>query len=151
MRQTKNYNAIEKPSTKEKTKIINFLYDHLDEFGDTKTDIRRAIDYALKEYASFGGFVITTQEESDILGVVVVNQTGMNGYIPENILVYIATHRDHRGKGIGKILMNETLKLAKGDVALHVESNNPARFLYENVGFKKFYNEMRYKRTSIKP
>jgi ribosomal protein S18 acetylase RimI-like enzyme len=151
MFQTKTFNAIEKPSTKEKTKIINFLYDHLDEFGDTKPDIRRAIDYALKEIASFGGFVITAQKENDILGAVVLNQTGMKGYIPENILVFIATHRDHRGEGIGKILMNETLKLAKGDVALHVESNNPARFLYENVGFKKFYNEMRYKRTSIKP
>lgn len=151
MSQTKVFNAIEKPSTKEKTEIINFLYEHLEEYGDPKADIRKAIDYALKENASFGGFVLVTWEDKDILGAVVVNQTGMKGYIPENILVYIATHKDHRGKGLGKTLMKKALKLAKGDVALHVESDNPARFLYKKVGFDKLYDEMRFKRTSVKP
>jgi hypothetical protein len=37
--------------------------------------------------------------ENEISGAVVVNQTGMKDYIPENILVYIATDKNHRGKG----------------------------------------------------
>ncbi len=33
-----------------------------------------------------------------------------------------------------------------GDIALHVEPDNPARFLYEKYGFTNKYLEMRYKR-----
>ena len=65
---------------------------------------------------------------------------------PENILVYIATHHDHRGKGFGKMLMKKTVEHAHGSIALHVEPDNPARFLYEKVGFTSKYIEMRYKK-----
>ena len=86
------------------------------------------------------------EKENDISGVVVVNQTGMKDYIPENILVYIATHKNFRGKGIGKGLMQKTIDVAEGNIALHVEPENPARFLYEKVGFSSKYIEMRYKK-----
>lgn len=76
--------------------------------------------------------------------VVVVNQTGMKGYIPENILVYIATHNELRGKGIGKKMMLKAIEIADGNIALHVEPDNPARFLYEKIGFTSKYLEMRY-------
>jgi GNAT superfamily N-acetyltransferase len=76
-----------------------------------------------------------------------VNETGMDGYIPENILVYIATHRDYRGKGLGKSLMKEAIDLAKGNIALHVEPNNPAKYLYEKLGFDNKYLEMRLNKT----
>jgi ribosomal protein S18 acetylase RimI-like enzyme len=68
----------------------------------------------------------------------------MKGYIPENVLVYIAVHRDLRGKGIGKKLMEKAIQLAQGNIALHVEHNNPARFLYEKMGFENPYLEMRF-------
>jgi ribosomal protein S18 acetylase RimI-like enzyme len=70
----------------------------------------------------------------------------MSGYIPENILVYIATHKDFRGKGLGKKLMQEAINFAKGDIALHVEANNPAKYLYEKLGFTAPYLEMRLKK-----
>jgi ribosomal protein S18 acetylase RimI-like enzyme len=138
------FNALNKPSENEKQEVINFLYDHLDEFGDSRKDIRKAVDYSIKEFTSFGGFTLVGRENDDIVGIVVVNQTGMKGYIPENVLVYIATHRDHRGKGLGKQLMNKSLELTHGDVALHVEPENPAKFLYEKIGFSNKYLEMRY-------
>jgi GNAT superfamily N-acetyltransferase len=76
-----------------------------------------------------------------------MNKTGMKGYIPENILVYIAVHQDERGKGIGRQLMKEALRYAKGDIALHVEPENPAKFLYKKVGFTNKYLEMRLNRS----
>jgi ribosomal protein S18 acetylase RimI-like enzyme len=97
---------------------------------------------------SFGGFVLVAREENNILGSVVVNKTGMKGYIPENILVFIATHADHRGKGLGKMMMEKTIQHAEGDIALHVEHENPARFLYQKYGFTNKYLEMRYKQPS---
>lgn len=146
MVQTKVFNTTNKPNLKEKNNLIDFLFDNLQEYGDPKPDIERAVNYALKETTSFGGFIIVSQIENEISGIVVVNQTGMKGYIPENILVYIATHKNHRGKGIGKELMQKTIDIAKGSIALHVEPENPARFLYEKVGFNSKYIEMRYKK-----
>jgi ribosomal protein S18 acetylase RimI-like enzyme len=67
----------------------------------------------------------------------------MEGYIPENILVYIATHRDSRGKGIGTLLMQKVLELTQGSIALHVEPENPAVQLYRKFGFTNKYLEMR--------
>lgn len=138
------FSETNKPSTQEKINMVDFLFEHLENYGDKKADIEKAINYALKEYTSFGGFILVSSENHEITGTVVVNQTGMKGYIPENILVYIATHNQHRGKGIGKQLMQETINKASGNIALHVEPDNPARFLYEKFGFTTKYIEMRF-------
>ena len=146
----KIYNSNRDISTIEKDELINFLYSHLDEFGDKKEDISKSIDFALKitnpspSLMPLGGMVLTVKEEGMIVGCVVMNRTGMNGYIPDNILVYIAVHKDYRGKGYGKELMKKAIELTKGDIALHVEPDNPARFLYEKIGFNSKYIEMRY-------
>jgi len=136
------------PSAEEKTEIIDFLFNHLDQFGDPKQDIEKCLDYALKISDSFGGFALMSSDNGVTTGVVIVNRTGMSGYIPDNILVYIATHRDYRGKGLGKILMDKALGLADGDIALHVEPDNPARYLYEKKGFTNKYLEMRWKQPT---
>ena len=70
----------------------------------------------------------------------------MKGYIPENILIYIAVSGKARGKGIGKKLMEKAIEITEGDIALHVEKDNPAHFLIEKVGFTNPYLEMRHKR-----
>ena len=146
MIETKVFNAVNKPTVKEKSDIVNFLSENLDQYGDPKKDILKAIDYSLKEIASFGGFVMSLSDNSKIKAATVINQTGMGGYIPENILVYIAVHKDHRGEGLGKQLMSKAIKHSKGDIALHVEANNPAKFLYEKLGFTNPYLEMRLKK-----
>ena len=146
MVQTTVFNTTNKPNLKEKENLIDFLFDNLQEYGDPKSDIEKCIDYALKETTSFGGFILVSYLENEISGVVVVNQTGMKDYIPENILVYITTHKNHRGKGIGKELMQKAIDLAEGSIALHVEPENPARYLYEKFGFSSKYIEMRYKK-----
>jgi GNAT superfamily N-acetyltransferase len=143
----KYFSSVEILTTLEKMRIVDFLHDHLDEFGDSKEDINRAVDYAMSSYPMAGGFILTAEENGHIIGTVVMNKTGMKGYIPENILVYIAVHRDNRGKGFGKELMNKALVYTKGDIALHVEPENPAKFLYEKIGFDNNYLEMRLKRS----
>lgn len=124
--------------------VASFLEKHLDQYGDPLEDIINAIEYIWKQD---GGVVLVALDNTRIAGAVVINETGMSGYIPENILVYIAVDQKYRGKGIGKELMKLSIKTTKGDIALHVEKNNPARFLYEKIGFKNPYLEMRYKRN----
>jgi ribosomal protein S18 acetylase RimI-like enzyme len=122
------------------------LYNNLEQYRDKKEDILKAIHFSIKEFSSFGGFTMLLIEDEIIKAVVVVNQTGMGGYIPENVLVYIATHKNYRGKGLGKKLMKKAIQYTKGDIALHVEANNPAKFLYEKLGFTNPYLEMRLKK-----
>jgi ribosomal-protein-alanine N-acetyltransferase len=146
MIETKIFDAVNKPSSFEKKELIDFLHNHLQEYGDSKKDIEKAIDYSVKEFASFGGFTLLIIDNNKIVGVTVINKTGMGGYIPENILVYIATHQDYRGKGFGKVLMKKAIGMVQGDIALHVESDNPAKIMYEKLGFTNPYLEMRLKK-----
>jgi [ribosomal protein S18]-alanine N-acetyltransferase len=83
------------------------------------------------------------RDKEEILGALIMNQTGMHEYIPSNILVYVAVHSKTRGQGLGKQLVQEAIQSSEGGIALHVEPNNPAKFLYEKLGFTNKYLEMR--------
>lgn len=126
----------------EKELIAAFLFQHLEQYGDPIEDIKNCLEYVIQK----GGIVLKAEDNGETIGAVVINATGMSGYIPENLLVYIAVSPKARGKGVGKKLMQAAIENTEGDVALHVEKNNPARFLYENIGFTNPYLEMRYRR-----
>lgn len=137
------YFPSDKPTEGQKKEIADFLFEHLDQFGDEHSSIMRSIDFALDDKTKFGGFIVVSRHEQQITGAVVINRTGMGGYIPENILVYIAVHKQYRGQGLGKDLMLKAFEKAQGSIKLHVEPDNPARFLYEKLGFTSKYLEMR--------
>lgn len=128
-------------------RIARFLEKHLDEYGDDKKDILKCLDYVFNKQSGKGGFTVLAVEEQEIMGAVIINETGMGGYIPENILVYIAVDARMRGRGVGQALMKEAMKLAQGSIALHVEPDNPAKKLYEKLGFTNKYLEMRLTRN----
>ncbi len=124
-----------------KQTIIDFLFTHLEQYGDTKEDISKCIDYVMNP--TKGGNIIIATDENKIVGITILNNTGMHGYIPENILVYIAVDNSQRGKGYGKKLMQKAIEITTGNIALHVEPDNPAKILYEKLGFTNKYLEMR--------
>src|SRR5690625_7843136 len=80
-------------------RIATFLFTHLEEYGDEKGAILKCIAYAYGDNPGQDGFVLIAHQENEILGVVIVNDTNMAGYIHEHILVYIAVHGEARGKG----------------------------------------------------
>jgi len=127
--------------------LTDFLHTHLDQYGDAQEHIRACIEYASGR-AGQGGLILTTRnEDGELVGGAVVCKTGMKGYIPEIILVYLAVRSDQRGKGLGGIFMKQIKELVEGDIALHVEADNPAKRLYEREGFTNPYLEMRWKRA----
>lgn len=123
---------------------IDFLFEYLDKFGDPKPAINKCLDYAFSKKEGLGGFALAAFEDEKLMGALIMNKTGMEGYIPENILVYVAVHRDARGKGFGRQICEKSIEMADGDVKLHVEYDNPAKRLYERIGFTNKYAEMRY-------
>lgn len=138
--------AIDNATFLQKNEVADFLFTHLGKYGDPKEDIMKCLDYALDPGLHAGGFVVLARENDQIVGALVMNKTGMSGYIPENILVYIAVDASQRGKGIGGKIMDLAIKMANGAIALHVEPDNPARKLYERLGFTNKYLEMRLTR-----
>ncbi|MCH7409189.1 GNAT family N-acetyltransferase [Belliella sp. DSM 111904] len=138
--------AIDHATYLQKKEVADFLFTHLEQYGDPVNDIMKCLDYALDQAVDKGGFAVLARENNQIVGAVVVNKTGMSGYIPENILVYIAVDASQRGKGVGKKLMKTAIDMANGDIALHVEPENPAKKLYESLGFTNKYLEMRLKK-----
>lgn len=129
-----------------KQQFVDFLFEHLDRFGDPKEDIEKSIDYAFSTSEGKGGFLLVAYYENKIVGALVMNNTGMSGYIPENILVYVAVDAQYRGKGFGEQIIKKSFETAEGDIKLHVEYDNPAKRLYERVGMKNKYAEMRYEK-----
>ena len=71
-------------------------------------------------------------------------RTGMKGFLPENLLLFVVVAASMRGKGIGALIVKEAIKISDGDVKLHVEHANPAKRLYFRLGFTSEYAEMRY-------
>ncbi len=141
-KEIRNENEFDEELPREK--FIDFLYKHLDKFGDSKEAIGKSIDYAFSEEKGCGGFLLAAYNGDELIGALVMNNTGMSGYIPENVLVYVAVDSRFRGKGFGREIVNKAISLADGDVKLHVEYENPAKRLYERIGFTTKYAEMRY-------
>jgi len=136
----------ENPTSFGREDITNFLYEHLDEYGDAKKHILNCISYAYGDKECQDGFILVAHENNKIKGIVIINHTHMGGFIPEHILVYIAVHKEARGEGVGKQLMERAIEATEGDIALHVEPDNPAIHLYEKYGFTNDYLEMRLKK-----
>ena len=122
--------------------FVDFLHTYLGKYKDSKKDIGAALDYALDP--NRGGDAYIAVENNKMTGALLTNRTGMSGYIPGNIIVYVAVREGNRGKGIGRKLMEMAMKDANGDICLHVEHDNPAKRLYERLGFRSKYLEMRY-------
>jgi ribosomal-protein-alanine N-acetyltransferase len=120
------------------------LHEMLIPFEDSIADIVRGIEYALDNSGNRGGFVLLAREDKNTVGALVMLRTNMGGYIPENLLLFVAVHESRRGKGLGTQLIKKAFDLCTGDVKLHVEYDNPAKKLYERIGFVSKYAEMRY-------
>lgn len=138
-----SYSDGKNPTSFSRSDIAGFLYEHLDQYGDTKEAILKCIAYAYGDQPGQDGFILIAHEDGAIVGVVIINHTNMDTFIPEHMLVYIAVDAGHRGKGIGKQLMERVIEETDGDIALHVEPENPAKHLYEKYGFTNKYLEMR--------
>jgi predicted acetyltransferase len=84
--------------------VAQFLFTHLEEYGDKVEDILKCTDYVNPDK---GGNIVVGIDDNKIVGVVILTNTGMKDFIPENILVYIAVDNSQRGKGYGKQLMKQ--------------------------------------------
>ena len=120
--------------------LAEFLHRSLKPYEDPLPTIRQGLDDAF----STGGFLVVATSDERVLGALAMLRTGMRGYIPANLLLFVAVDPSTRGQGLGRRIVEQALVRADGDVKLHVEYDNPAKRLYERIGFSTRYAEMRY-------
>ncbi|MCA0958323.1 GNAT family N-acetyltransferase [Muricauda ruestringensis] len=144
----KTYDAYTRLSTMEADRFANFLFHNQEGKKASKNAIRKAIQYSTKDIPGLGGYVFAMEEKDRILALAVVNKTGMGDYIPENFLVFFVVHREHRNIGVEQKLLDYTLQYCKGDVAIHITSDNqyPNKKFFEEKGFSETHLEMRLNR-----
>ena len=74
-------------SKQEEDQVIQFLFTHLDQYGDAQEDIQKCLNYARGKDQKPGGLILVARDGHEVVGAVILNQTGMKDYIPENILL----------------------------------------------------------------
>ena len=132
------------PSWASREQLVEFLHYKMKPYEEEMGDINRGLDYVFSDSPYAGGFVMLAQLDGKLVGACVMQETGMKGYIPENVLLFVSIDPELRGHGLGRALIEKCLEGCKGDVKLHVEYDNPAKRLYERIGFTSKYAEMRY-------
>ncbi|QQY80969.1 GNAT family N-acetyltransferase [Tamlana sp. s12] len=142
----KNFDAFTRLSMNDINRTANFIHEHSGDFKDPISAIRKSLLYAAKEIAGLGGYVFLMEHKDEIIGAVVVNKTGMNEYLSENILVYIAVNEAYRGQGIASQLIKHTKRYCRGAIATHINKDNPIIKLFEDEGFEARNIEMRLTR-----
>jgi len=142
----KTYDAFTRLSTMEMARLTNFVYDHYEGKNSLKSSIRKAIQYSAKEIPGLGGYVFVIEQEKDILGVCVVNKTGMGDYVPKNFIVFFVVNNAYQNYGIEQKLMEYCKKNCKGSLSIHLQKSNPKHVFFNSHGFEEDYLEMRLKR-----
>ena len=142
------YNAFTKIGTVDRRRLITFLYRNTENTNVSEADVKRALEYAIKDLASFGGFVLTLEDNKELLGVAVINQTGMEGNSPKNVLVQIATSNTYKDGNLLKQLVDRVLHHTDGELGLQIMPDNPAIAHFENFGFRKEFVMMALRKPS---
>lgn len=138
------YKPEDLPPWIDRDQLAIYFHESLKPYEDSVEDVQRALDYVFSDECGKGGFVLIADDNEKPIGALLMLHTGMAGYIPENILLFVGVSPDARGKGIGGKIIKKGFELADGDVKLHVEYDNPAKRLYERLGMTSKYAEMRY-------
>lgn len=135
----------------EKSKLVNFLEANTENGQFTKDEITEALECAIKERASLGGFILIIREERELLGAMVVHATGMQNRTPKHRLSLFAIARSHRHNGIAKKLLEKAVKHAGTDIGIQLKPGNGEVSFFEKLGFREKYVEMRIDRSGNQP
>ncbi|MGC9308177.1 MAG: pyridoxal-phosphate dependent enzyme [Thermoplasmatota archaeon] len=121
-------------------KFLMKLDDWLIEFSDPLEEMEEAVENAFDH-----GFVLGAFFQGMLAGIAIVSRTRFDTFFPRYHLSYIATKKDIKGRGIATELLQQVIDRTKGDLSLHVETDNERAIkLYEKMGLRKKYYRMMY-------
>jgi [ribosomal protein S18]-alanine N-acetyltransferase len=137
------YNAFTGINPAEKSFLLHFFANNGKNVSPSA--VLQAVDYALKNRPSFGGFIFMMLENERIIGAVVVNKTGMEGIRSENLLLLAEVHNQYRtDETIWHELISRAVQYADGDISFTVPSHHPALAIAKKMGFQDQFIELRF-------
>ena len=84
-------------------------------------------------------------DHETLVGITILSKLPFETFFPKFHLSYIATKKNVKGRGIATQLLKKAIEITKGDLSLHVETNNKRAIkLYEKMGLRKKYYRMHY-------
>lgn len=123
-------------------RITKFLHEHLEDCKEPKNAIYKSLLYAAKEIPSLGGYAFVMKKNDEIIGAAVINKTGMSQYQSENLMTYLAVHKNYRNQGYATQLINKAVNYCNGNITLNIKKENNAIKLFEKNGFESMKIEM---------
>lgn len=141
------YDAFSGIMPPERNAVIRFVDQYSESVNGEQ--ISEALDYALKNKPSFGGFIFTCWNDDEVISCVVINKTGMEAYNPSYVLVYAVLHPEYmEEESVLQDLVRRSILHAKGEIALHLPSGSPGIDLFKKMGFQEQYVELRLSQVS---
>lgn len=138
---TIQHNAFTGLNTREKTYLIRFIKSNLR--GTDDNSICEAIDFAIKNRPSFGGFILSSRRGDEIIAALVAHCTGMESCNASHNLVYAVRKKNDP---MAETAMNNLLKTAvrqtKGQLSLRLEQSSDTLSFFKAFGFKPRYIEL---------
>lgn len=137
------YDAFTGMNPSKKMALVNFLCAVNDIPTDEKNNITQSIDYALRDMASFGGFIVSLEKEHQFFGAVIVNKSGMGGWLPEHLVVVHGVAPVLAQEEIIALLLKEADKYTRGNIAIvsKVERSNEVLLVSINDNNVKYMND----------
>ena len=143
------YDAFTGMSFSKKNATVRFLQEHLEHKWIDHLAILKAVEYAIKEVPSFGGFVLTAEKNEEIVAALIVNKTGLSGLIPGYLAVLQAIKPISKSKVIARKLEEKAITLAQGDISMLINDFGPKEFLLENMTPKATFRPIQAKNEKI--
>ncbi len=141
------YNPYTRITHLEKLKLVRFLHENAENGHFSDDEVLEAVECAVKERPSFGGFILALQENEELLGALVVTCTGMESVAARHRLMMLAICKEHRNNGVAHNLIGQAIQQAGGDLALNLDPDDGETDYFENLGFQKRFVEMRWHNT----
>lgn len=136
------YDAFTGIGISKKKAIVSFLSQYSETVWMEETAIYQAVDYAIKETPSFGGFIVTAEQDHQIIAALVINKTGMHGYMPQNIAVLNAVLPEYKNTNLIKELKAKAMMLTKGNIAIVVNNHGIKDMELQNMALEAKYMQM---------
>jgi hypothetical protein len=137
---------LDNPSYILKERITRFILDNASESDLNYEAVWRSVEYALSMSKNQGGFILVAREDGDMTGVLVMNRTRMEDYMPENILIHLVIGPHVEKNETGLKLLQKGIEITQGNLAVRLNKDHPDLSLYEVMGFRERYVEYQLQR-----
>lgn len=126
----------------DKPTLAGLVIRLLKPYDDAPDATLDAVDNAIRH-----GHAYLAMKEKEHVGVCIVINFRLNGFIPTHHMAFLGVDENHRRNGLAKTLFELAVEDCGGEMSLHVDLDNAAAMaFYEKQGCNRLYHRYLYGR-----